>query len=204
MPAYPFSADGCSLHLNCGGDDSIAEDENGKTDYEGDGTVGGGVATDHWSNKNYWGFSATGDFMDDDDFRSIRHVKYLSGSNLSDLYTTARLSPITLTYFAYCLENGNYTVKLYFAEIQFTNDKTYNSLGRRFFDIYIQDKLVQKDFNIQDKAHGVQKPAVIVFNSSVTDNILEIRFNWAGRGQLGFLQEEFMALLFQLFLSILM
>uniref|UniRef100_A0A803N2U5 non-specific serine/threonine protein kinase n=1 Tax=Chenopodium quinoa TaxID=63459 RepID=A0A803N2U5_CHEQI len=173
---------GCSLHVNCGGDDFVAEDEDRKVVYEGDGGVGGGVATYYMSSKNNWGFSATGDFMDDDDLQSIRHTKYLPGSNLSDLYATARISPVTLTYFTYCLENGNYTVKLHFAEIQFTNNKTYYSLGRRFFDIYIQDKLVQKDFNIEDKAHGAQKPTVIVFNSSVTDNILEIRLNWAGKG----------------------
>ncbi|XP_021854659.1 probable LRR receptor-like serine/threonine-protein kinase RFK1 isoform X3 [Spinacia oleracea] len=173
---------GCSLHVNCGGDDFVAEDENRKFVYEGDGAVGGGVATYFRSDRSRWGFSATGDFMDDADFQSIRHTKYLAKSNLSNLYATARLSPVTLTYFTYCLENGNYSVKLHFAEIQFTNNKTYNSLGRRAFDIYIQDKLVQKDFNIEDKAHGAQKPTVIVFNSSVTNNTLEIRFNWVGKG----------------------
>lgn len=131
-------ADGCSLHINCGGDDLVAEDENRKYVYEGDGAVGGGIATYFRNNRNNWGFSATGDFMDDDDSQSIRHVKNLPGSNLFNLYATARISPITLTYFAYCLENGNYTVKLHFAEIQFTNDKTYKSLGNRVFDIYIQ------------------------------------------------------------------
>ncbi|XP_048490521.1 probable LRR receptor-like serine/threonine-protein kinase RFK1 isoform X3 [Beta vulgaris subsp. vulgaris] len=173
---------GCSLHINCGGDDLVAEDENRKYVYEGDGAVGGGIATYFRNNRNNWGFSATGDFMDDDDSQSIRHVKNLPGSNLFNLYATARISPITLTYFAYCLENGNYTVKLHFAEIQFTNDKTYKSLGNRVFDIYIQDILVQKDFNIEGKARGAEKPVVIVFKSTVTNNSLEIRFNWAGRG----------------------
>lgn len=131
-------ADGCSLHVNCGGDDFVAEDDNRKVLYEGDGGVEGGVATYFRSNDNYWGFSATGDFMDDADLLSIRHIIKLSGSNLSDLYATARITPITLTYFAYCLGNGNYSVKLHFAEIQFTNDRSYDSLGRRMFDIYIQ------------------------------------------------------------------
>ncbi|KAJ0734338.1 putative Malectin domain-containing protein [Helianthus annuus] len=96
------------------------------------------------------------------------------------LYTTARLSPLTLTYFSYCLENGEYSVKLHFAEIQFTNDSTYKSLGRRIFDIYIQR--VRKDFNIEDEAGGVGRPVVAPFNASVTDSILEIRFYWAGKG----------------------
>ncbi|GMN72707.1 hypothetical protein TIFTF001_053596 [Ficus carica] len=55
-----------------------------------------------------------------------------------ELYMNARLSPILLTYYAFCLVNGNYTVKLHFAEIMFTNDNTYSSHGRRLFDVYIQ------------------------------------------------------------------
>lgn len=56
----------------------------------------------------------------------------------SELYTTARASPISLTYYGLCLMNGNYTVKLHFAEIIFTNDKSFYSLGERIFDVYIQ------------------------------------------------------------------
>jgi hypothetical protein len=55
-----------------------------------------------------------------------------------ELYMNARLSPLSLTYYAFCLGNANYKVDLHFAEIIFTDDKTYNSLGRRIFDIYIQ------------------------------------------------------------------
>lgn len=76
--------------------------------------------------------------MDDNDFLNTRYIATWSSPNISALYTTARLSPLSLTYYRYCLENGNYTVRLHFAETQFTNDKTYNSLGRRVFDIYIQ------------------------------------------------------------------
>ncbi|KAF3451337.1 hypothetical protein FNV43_RR07432 [Rhamnella rubrinervis] len=80
-------------------------------------------------------------------------------------------------------ENGNYTVNLHFAEIQFTNDQTYRSLGRRIFDIYVQDKLALKDFNIEDKARKAQEPIVIPLkNVSVTNNILEIRFYFGGKG----------------------
>ncbi|XXG90299.1 hypothetical protein AAC387_Pa12g2104 [Persea americana] len=59
----------------------------------------------------------------------------------SQLYTTARLSPLSLTYYGLCLCNGNYTVKLHFAEILFSDDKSYSSLGKRIFDIYIQGLL---------------------------------------------------------------
>ncbi|KAL7208267.1 hypothetical protein ACSBR1_030094 [Camellia fascicularis] len=56
----------------------------------------------------------------------------------SDLYVDARLSPISLTYYGFCLLNGCYTLNLHFAKIMFTDDKTYSSLGRRIFDVYIQ------------------------------------------------------------------
>ncbi|XP_074308007.1 putative LRR receptor-like serine/threonine-protein kinase RFK1 isoform X2 [Silene latifolia] len=172
----------CSFHVNCGGSDLLAEDNSRKVLYEGDGAVNGGIATYFRNTNNLWGFSATGDYMDDNDLQTIRHTKNLLGSNLSELYATARVSPISLTYFAYCLENGNYSVRLHFAEIQFTTDKSYSSLGRRIFDIYIQDELVHKDFSIEDEAHGIQKPIVRIFNSSVRNNVLEIRFQWAGKG----------------------
>ncbi|KAK1557929.1 hypothetical protein Q3G72_034385 [Acer saccharum] len=61
-------------------------------------------------------------------------------------------------------------------------DKTYRSLGRRIFDIYIQDKLVAKDFNIEAEASGVLKPVSKLYNVTITSNILEIRFHWAGKG----------------------
>ncbi|KAF3949504.1 hypothetical protein CMV_024631 [Castanea mollissima] len=72
-----------------------------------------------------------------------------------ELYMTARLSPLSFTYYAFCLGNGPYKINLHFAEIKFTNDNTYSSLGRRVFDIYIQGELVEKDFNIADEAGGV-------------------------------------------------
>lgn len=98
------------------------------------------------------------------------------------MLSTARSSHVSLTYFRYCLDNGSYDVSLHFAEIQFTNDNTSSSLGRRIFDIYIQDILVWKNFDIENEAHGAQRPLVKRFNASVTNSILEIRFYWAGRG----------------------
>jgi len=56
----------------------------------------------------------------------------------AELYMNARVSPISLTYYGFCLANGSYTVNLHFAEIMFTDDQTYGSLGRRVFDIYLQ------------------------------------------------------------------
>ncbi|XP_021293937.1 probable LRR receptor-like serine/threonine-protein kinase RFK1 isoform X1 [Herrania umbratica] len=168
------------LHVNCGGKDTRI---NTNLLYEGDGDVEGGAAKYYIRDDGYWGFSSTGDFMDDNDFQNTRYTVSKLSLNISELYTTARRAPISLSYFHYCLENGNYTITLDFAEIQFTTDETYNSLGRRIFDIYVQEKLLWKDFNIESEARSAQKPLVKqVPNVSVTNNFLEIRFYWAGKG----------------------
>ncbi|KAL5716571.1 hypothetical protein ACHQM5_018241 [Ranunculus cassubicifolius] len=105
--------------------------------------------------------------------------------NDTQLYMTARVSPLSFTYYGLCLLNGNYTVNLHFAEIVFTNDNTFSSLGRRIFDVYIQGKMVLKDFNIEDEAGGVGKEVIKTFTAVVTSSTLEIRFYWAGKGTTG-------------------
>ncbi|KAG7963706.1 hypothetical protein I3843_09G131700 [Carya illinoinensis] len=167
-----------SLYINCGGDDV----QEGDIVYQGDANVVGGAAKFFPSENGHWGLSSTGDFMDDNDFQNTRYVATLTSPNIYPLYSEARLSPLSLTYYQYCLQDGSYTVSLHFAEIQFTNDKTYNSLGRRIFDIYIQEKLVEKDFNITAAAYGVLTPVTKKYNASVEQEILEIRFYWAGKG----------------------
>lgn len=123
-----------SFYINCGGDDV---EQDGKT-FVGDGGVGGGAATYYLNGNHGWGFSSTGDFMDDDDEQNKQYIASSKSSEISGLFLTARIAPLSLTYFGYCLQNGNYSVSLDFAEIQFTNDNTYGSLGRRIFDVYVQ------------------------------------------------------------------
>ncbi|KAK3003849.1 hypothetical protein RJ639_019623, partial [Escallonia herrerae] len=171
----------CSLHVNSGGEDLTIKEGKRNVVYEGDGAVEGGASL-YFRSSSYWGFSSTGDFMDDNNHQNTRFVEAVESTSISALYSTARLSPLTLTYFHSCLENGSYEVSLHFAEIQFTNDSTSQSLGRRIFDIYIQGNLVEKDFNIKDLALGAQVPLARRYNASVTNNILEICFKWVGRG----------------------
>ncbi|KAK6229260.1 hypothetical protein SCA6_018211 [Theobroma cacao] len=171
-----------SLLINCGGRQVTL---GGNTTYEED-TDGSGPSRFFQSRSN-WAFSSTGHFLDDDrptDTYIGTNASKLS-MNDSQLYMNARISPISLTYYGFCLGNGNYTVNLHFAEIMFTNDNTYSSLGRRIFDIYLQGKLVQKDFNIEDEAGGVGKAVIKKFPVAVTNSTLEIRFHWAGKGTTG-------------------
>ncbi|XP_057797648.1 probable LRR receptor-like serine/threonine-protein kinase RFK1 isoform X2 [Salvia miltiorrhiza] len=169
----------CSLHVNCGGLDLTVEDGSRRVLYEGD--MGSDPAR-FLSEDNYWGFISTGKFLDAQTPDSSRVIQPTANITLPALYTTARLNPHSLTYFHYCLENGSYNVSLHFAEILFTSDNTYNSLGRRSFDIYIQNDLVQKDFDIGDEASGNGRPVVRSYNATVRDSTLEIRLYWASNG----------------------
>ncbi|KAG7953445.1 hypothetical protein I3843_12G110500 [Carya illinoinensis] len=171
------------LHINCGGE-TVTVNKNIKFDAD---TNLGGTSNFFLAQDQYWSSSSTGEFMDDNRPNKAFILSNLSrlSTNTPDpkLYMTARISPLSLTYYAFCLVNGNYTVKLHFAEIVFTDDETYSSLGRRIFDVYIQGEQVLKDFDIVKAAGGVRKPNIQSFNATVmTNGTLEIRFYWAGKG----------------------
>ncbi|OMO86382.1 hypothetical protein CCACVL1_09609 [Corchorus capsularis] len=78
--------------------------------------------------------------------------------------------------------NGNYTVTLHFAEIVIRDNRSFQSLGRRIFDVYVQEKHELKDFNIKNEAKGVDKVVIKRFKTVVRDKTLTIRFHWAGKG----------------------
>lgn len=59
----------------------------------------------------------------------------MTGGNI---YNNARLAPTSLRYYGLCLRQGSYRVRLHFAEIMYTDDSTFSSLGRRIFDVSIQ------------------------------------------------------------------
>ncbi|XP_038898062.1 probable leucine-rich repeat receptor-like serine/threonine-protein kinase At3g14840 isoform X2 [Benincasa hispida] len=161
------------LHINCGGKELIIN----ATKFEGD--EDSGKAAVFVSSKTNWGFSNTGLFSDD----TRCPADYTHRNNRTNgLYETARVSPVSLTYYAYCLVNGNYNISLHFAEIVNTNDTIVGRSGRRIFNVYVQGKLVLEDFNIVNAAGGVLKPIIKPFQVAITNNTIEIRFYWAGKG----------------------
>ncbi|KAI4333046.1 hypothetical protein L6164_017901 [Bauhinia variegata] len=167
-----------SLHINCGG--KQVRTANGDT-YAAD-TDSGGPARFKMGGEN-WAYSNTGHFMDNDRANYYTwSIQSWFATDFDELYTNARASPNSLTYYGFCLANGTYKVKLHFAEIMFDDDGTYNSLGRRIFDVYIQRKLELKDFNIVEEAGGVGKVITKNFTAVVTNNNLEIHFRWSGKG----------------------
>lgn len=126
------------MHINCGGGELITKKG---TKYEADLEQRG--ASMYYLGQN-WAFSSTGNFMDNDIDADVyintnTSSLHAAATNLDlPLYRTARVSPLSLTYYGQCLMNGNYNVKLHFAEIVFTNDSTFSSLGKRIFDVYLQ------------------------------------------------------------------
>ncbi|KAL6201304.1 hypothetical protein ACLB2K_025018 [Fragaria x ananassa] len=168
-----------SLHINCGGGATTI----GGVNYEDDTDLGG--AAKFVPVRSNWGTSSTGVVWDTNVTSGDYIAKNVStlGMENSQLYTNARLTPLSLTYYANCLAEGNYTVSLHFAEIIIRGNKSYQSVGRRIFDVYIQEKLVLKDFDIVKEAKGVDKEVIKETKAvQVKNKTLEIRFHWSGKG----------------------
>ncbi|KAJ6966282.1 LRR receptor-like serine/threonine-protein kinase [Populus alba x Populus x berolinensis] len=164
-----------SLFINCGGSSVLFNDDT----YEGDFTEGGPAAFSFVPGK--WGYSSTGTYME----RNSVTFKAKNDFNLSvtGVYETARLAPQSLKYYALCLPKGKYKVQLHFAEIMYSNDQTFSSLGRRIFDISIQGITLRKNFNIMEQAGGVGIGIIEVFDNIIVDGgTLEIHLYWAGKG----------------------
>lgn len=165
-----------SLHINCGGKETTINGKRYEADMESRG------ASMLYTTRN-WAFSSTGNFVDND-MNADNYIAKSTSLSISDneLYTEARLSPMFLTYYGLCMVNGNYTAKLHFAEIVFSGDNTFASLGRRVFNVLIQGEMVLKDFNIEGETGGPGKPIIKTFITEVEHNTLEIQFYWAGKG----------------------
>ncbi|KAK9121961.1 hypothetical protein Syun_019578 [Stephania yunnanensis] len=97
-----------------------------------------------------------------------------------DLVTATMLR--SLRYYGLGLENGNYTVNLQFAEADFPDTRTWQSRGRRVFDIYVQGKLEYKDFDIRKEAGASFRAVQKQVKTVVSANYLEIHLFWAGKG----------------------
>ncbi|KAJ0971460.1 hypothetical protein J5N97_019419 [Dioscorea zingiberensis] len=169
-----------SLFINCGGK---ATQVNG-TKYVADEEERG--ASMVYLGEN-WAFSSTGNFMDNNviaDNYIATNTSTLSMHD-SELYTKARLSPVSLTYYGLCMSKGSYTVRLHFVEIVFTDDDRFTSLGKRLFNVLIQGEMVLENFDIAKEAGGTGKAIVKTFTAIVTNHTLVIQFYWAGKGTTG-------------------
>ncbi|KAG4129366.1 hypothetical protein ERO13_D09G076200v2 [Gossypium hirsutum] len=132
-----------------------------------------------------WAVSNVGLFADRQNQLYVQNtLAQVTRTSTPELYQTSRLSPGSLRYYGLGLENGLYTVNLFFAETAFSDRSTrsWRSLGRRIFDVYIQGTRQLRDFEISKEAGGVERAVVKNFTANVTDNHLEIHLFWAGKG----------------------
>lgn len=117
-----------SLFINCGGTRTDFEG----TEYEEDLT---NEQSYFYSMQERWAYSTNGVFLGNDDSPFVGRSTNVTGG---DIYTTARFSPTSLRYYGLCMRKGSYKVRLHFAEISYTDDMTFSSLGKRYFDVSIQ------------------------------------------------------------------
>ncbi|XP_022981266.1 probable LRR receptor-like serine/threonine-protein kinase At1g53440 isoform X1 [Cucurbita maxima] len=162
-----------SLFINCGGQ-RMELDGNA---YEEDVTLGG--KSNFLSFSDRWAYSSTGVFLGNE---SADYRVTSSNASIPSIYQTARLAPLSLKYYGLCLRRGSYNVKLHFAEIMFTADQTFSSLGERIFDISIQGNLVRKNFNILKEVGVGESFTLEEPNILVNGSTLEIHLYWAGKG----------------------
>nr|GMC69372.1 probable LRR receptor-like serine/threonine-protein kinase At1g53430 [Ipomoea batatas]GME00657.1 probable LRR receptor-like serine/threonine-protein kinase At1g53430 [Ipomoea batatas]GME18817.1 probable LRR receptor-like serine/threonine-protein kinase At1g53430 [Ipomoea batatas] len=170
-----------SLFINCGGE---SMNINGSI-FEGD-LDSNGISTFFLSSSLRWGYSSMGSY-------SIINGEYIIdntcivGVGDVPLYSTARVSPVSLKYYGFCLRDGEYTVRLHFAElVTYNNYKTpYVNKSGRVFDVDIQGMNVLKDFNIEKEAEGVNKAYTKEIRNVIINNSrLEIHLYWSGKGSM--------------------
>ncbi|KAL9662304.1 hypothetical protein QQ045_027137 [Rhodiola kirilowii] len=144
-----------------------------------------GPATHFMTASKRWAVSNVGRFADNNNASYIAFLSSQFTNTLdSELFQTARISPGSLRYYGLGLENGNYTISLQFAEtVMVETTRSWKSLGRRRFDVYIQGIQVLKNFDILKEAGGVATSAVKRdFRALVTENFIDIHLFWAGKG----------------------
>ncbi|XP_011069383.1 probable LRR receptor-like serine/threonine-protein kinase At1g56140 [Sesamum indicum] len=169
-----------SFAINCGGMQILSSDQ---IVYERDNETLG-PATHYVTPTRRWAVSNVGLPADSTSPQyTSTSLSQFTNTLDSSLFQIARISAGSLRYYGLGLENGNYTVRLLFAETIILGTRTWRSIGRRVFDIYVQGNLVMKDFDILREANGTFLRAVVrEFKVQVSENYIDIHFFWAGKG----------------------
>ncbi|CAL5079477.1 unnamed protein product [Urochloa decumbens] len=181
-PCFLGSPQYYSFAVDCGSNRSMTGSDN--TMYDADPTDLG-ASSYYVSGQTRWGVSNVGKFNQAPNGSNIIYSSNEQFQNAADseLFQTARMSASSLRYYGLGLENGNYTVVLKFAETAYPDTQTWQSLGRRVFDIYVQGSLREKNFDIRKAAGGKSFTEVSKsYTATVSKNFLEIHLFWAGKG----------------------
>ncbi|KAL5564977.1 hypothetical protein UlMin_028141 [Ulmus minor] len=163
-----------SVFINCGGPKS--------GEYEGDESPGG--PSYFFESPEKWAYSTTGTYIDAPEKVEYKAMNKLhSNETYPEIFRTARIAPLSIKFYGLCLKKGSYKVQLKFAEIMYSSDQTFSSLGKRIFHVSIQGNIVLKDFNIMEEAGGTGKSIVRTFDDIyVNGSTLEIHLYWRGKG----------------------
>ncbi|GJS45284.1 probable LRR receptor-like serine/threonine-protein kinase isoform X2 [Tanacetum coccineum] len=169
-----------SFAIKCGG--SQMRSANGIL-FETENSTALGPAS-YYLYQDKWAVSNGGIVIDRKDPSFIASTTIpVDNTGYPELFRTSRKSPGSLRYYGLGLQNGPYTISLFFAETVFNRTRnTWQGHGRRVFDIYIQGNRRQRDFDISKEAGGIGRALVKDFNVTVTQNHLEIHLFWAGKG----------------------
>ncbi|XP_024016702.1 probable LRR receptor-like serine/threonine-protein kinase At1g56130 isoform X1 [Eutrema salsugineum] len=160
--------------INCGGPQ--IQSVNGAVFEREDENLG--AASFFVNDVQRWAASSVGLFAE-----RINNVWVINTVD-AELFQSARHSSSSLRYYGLGLENGGYTVTLHFAEIKILDPNSWKGLGRRCFDIYVQGRLVEKDFDIRKTAgeNTVVGTVQKEYKANVSENYLEVHLLWAGKG----------------------
>ncbi|CAL5014884.1 unnamed protein product [Urochloa decumbens] len=191
-PCFLGPPQSSSFAVACGSNSSIFASDN-YTYLPDDAKLG--PASYYITGAPTWGVSNVGKFMGSPmgggyTMQSSNDVSYTIYSSSrqfrntpdSELFQKARMSPSSLRYFGFGLENGKYVVTLQFAEFVFEDSQTWKSLGKKVFDIYVQGERKEQNFDIRKEARGSYGAVKKQYIVPVTRNFLEIHLFWAGKG----------------------
>ncbi|KAF3776305.1 hypothetical protein EJ110_NYTH48608, partial [Nymphaea thermarum] len=153
-----------------------------------------GASSYYMINTERWAVSNNGMFLDNNNPQFTQNSSSQFTNTLdSNLFQTARLSPVSLRYYGLGLQNGNYTVNLLFAESAFPDSPKWQSVGRRIFDIYVQACITNNVnslspatpnaiYDVYMYSVGFHLELSVNFTANVSHNFLEIHLYWAGKG----------------------
>ncbi|XP_019094737.1 PREDICTED: probable LRR receptor-like serine/threonine-protein kinase At1g56130 [Camelina sativa] len=169
-----------NFSINCGGPEKRSV--SGALFEKEDGDLG--PASFVVSAAKRWAASSVGNFAGSSyNVYIANSMAQFTNTVDSELFQSARLSASSLRYYGLGLENGGYTIRLQFAEIQIVGSNSWKGTGRRRFDIYVQGRLVEKDFDVRRTAGDSTLRAVQrEYKANVSENHLEIHLFWAGKG----------------------
>ncbi|CAH1452623.1 unnamed protein product [Lactuca virosa] len=168
-----------SFAIKCGGSGVKSND----IEFDTENSTALGPAS-YYLFQEKWAVSNGGIVIDRKDPSFIASTTIqVNNTKYPELFRTSRMSPGSLRYYGLGLQNGPYTITLFFAETVFNlTTSVWKGHPRRLFDIYIQGNRRQKDFDISKEAGGAGIALEKNYDVRVTQNHIEIHLFWAGKG----------------------